>query len=366
LFGATVVSGLPSFAKDVLFANEQVVTMMLALFAVGVGVGSIVAERLLHGEVSARYVPVAATAMALFAWDLHAASAGRPQIGHLATVAVFLRAPGSWRILADLVGVAMAGGLFTVPLYAILQHESEPAHRARVIAANNIINALAMALAAVGAAVFLARGRTMGELFALCGLLTIPVALAAAWILRRTMARSLLRLVLRARAGGAAQSGHRRQPRLISRWTAARGVSAWRSDLRRRYPNLEAVVGETVPQLRQRAADRSDQPAFHPGHDSGGGCWRVMHHFSGRAHHHNRIADEGVRRAGGHCRAHPGAAAACAHRRSGVHAVLPAGGQGPAPVVSPHSPAHPAAAAAGRACWRDRPCPTGRVAARAR
>src|SRR5262249_47170120 len=59
LFGATVVSGLPSFAKDVLFANEQVVTMMLALFAVGVGAGSIVAERLLHGEVSARYVPVA-------------------------------------------------------------------------------------------------------------------------------------------------------------------------------------------------------------------------------------------------------------------------------------------------------------------
>ena len=57
LFGATVVSGLPAFAKDVLFANEQVVTMMLALFAVGVGVGSIVAERLLHGEVSARFVP---------------------------------------------------------------------------------------------------------------------------------------------------------------------------------------------------------------------------------------------------------------------------------------------------------------------
>ena len=77
LFGATVVSGLPAFAKDVLFANEQVVTMMLALFAVGVGIGSIVAERLLHGEVSARFVPIAAAAMAFFAWDLHAASAGR-------------------------------------------------------------------------------------------------------------------------------------------------------------------------------------------------------------------------------------------------------------------------------------------------
>ena len=90
--------------------------------------------------------------MAFFAWDLHTASAGRPSLAELATVSAFLRSPGSWRILVDLVGVAMAGGLFTVPLYAILQHESEPAHRARVIAANNIINALAMSVGAVAAA----------------------------------------------------------------------------------------------------------------------------------------------------------------------------------------------------------------------
>jgi acyl-[acyl-carrier-protein]-phospholipid O-acyltransferase / long-chain-fatty-acid--[acyl-carrier-protein] ligase len=197
LFGATVVSGLPSFAKEVLSANEQVVTMMLALFAVGVGLGSIVAERLLHGEVSARYVPVAAVGMAFFAWDLHVGSAGRSSTTELATVAVFLRSPGSFRIVLDLVGVAMAGGLFTVPLYAILQHESEQAHRARVIAANNIINALAMSIAAVGAAALLAQGMTMDQLFGLCGLLTVPVALIAAWILRRTMAKSVVRVVLR-------------------------------------------------------------------------------------------------------------------------------------------------------------------------
>ena len=63
-----------------------------------------------------------------------------------------------------------------MPLYAILQHESEPAHRARVIAANNIINALAMSVAAVAAAAFLARGMSMGELFGLCGVATMPVA----------------------------------------------------------------------------------------------------------------------------------------------------------------------------------------------
>jgi MFS family permease len=90
-------------------------------------------------------------------------------------VATFLSETGNWRILADLVGLAIGGGLFTVPLYAILQHESEPSHRARVIAANNIINALAMTVAAVVAAALLARGITMGELLGLCGLATIPV-----------------------------------------------------------------------------------------------------------------------------------------------------------------------------------------------
>ena len=197
LFGATVVSGLPSFAKDVLFANERVVTMMLALFAVGVGLGSMLAERLLHGEVSARHVPGSALAMAFFAIDLHLASRGRSTTGALVNVSAFLAQPGSWHILADLVSLAIAGGLFTVPLYAILQHESEPAHRARVIAANNIINALAMSVAAVAAAAFLARGMSMGELFGLCGVATLPVALIAAWILRRTLAKSLVRLVLR-------------------------------------------------------------------------------------------------------------------------------------------------------------------------
>lgn len=196
LFGATVVSGLPSFAKDVLFADEHVVTLMLALFAVGVGLGSMLAERLLHGEVSARHVPGAALAMAIFAFDLYLASRGRESTV-LANASAFLGQTGSWRILVDLVGLAIAGGLFTVPLYAILQHESEAAHRARVIAANNIINALAMSVAAVAAAALLARGLTMGELFGLCGIVTVPVAIVAAWILRRTLAKSLVRFALR-------------------------------------------------------------------------------------------------------------------------------------------------------------------------
>ena len=113
--------------------------------------------------------------MAACAVDLYLGSLGRTPHPELATVAMFVSEPGSWRILGDLVGLAIGGGLFTVPLYAILQHESAPSHRARVIAANNIVNALAMTVAAVLAAVLLSRGMTMGELLGLCGLATIPV-----------------------------------------------------------------------------------------------------------------------------------------------------------------------------------------------
>jgi len=197
LVGATIVSGLPVLAKDVLFANEQVVTLMLALFAIGIGAGSVLAERLLHGSVSARYVPIAALAMAAFAVDLHFATDGRVASGAMVGVAGFVRMPGSVRVLGDLLGLAAAGGLFCVPLYALLQHESEPAHRARVIAANNIINALAMTTGAVVAAGLLGRGVTITQIIAMCGVGTALVALAAAWVLRRPLTKRVVQIVLR-------------------------------------------------------------------------------------------------------------------------------------------------------------------------
>jgi acyl-[acyl-carrier-protein]-phospholipid O-acyltransferase/long-chain-fatty-acid--[acyl-carrier-protein] ligase len=196
LFAFIVVSGLPVFAKDVLFANEQVVTMMLALFAIGVGAGSILAEKLLHGEVSGRFVPWSAAAMAIFAIDLHWASASVLATANLADAKAFLARPGSWRIVIDLIGIAMAGGLFTVPLYAILQHESEPSHRSRVIAANNIINALFMTVA-TGAAALLSQRLTMGEVFALVGFTTFPVAAYSAWVVRRSLFKSVMGVLLR-------------------------------------------------------------------------------------------------------------------------------------------------------------------------
>ena len=129
-----------------LFADEHVVTMMLALFAVGVGLGSMLAERLLHGEVSARFVPLAALRDGVLR--------GRPAPGERRPCRRRRRSPASPAFLQQAGQLARArrsrrawrwpAACSRVPLYAILQHESEPSHRARVIAANNIINALAM------------------------------------------------------------------------------------------------------------------------------------------------------------------------------------------------------------------------------
>src|SRR4029453_13757944 len=102
LFGATIVQGLPVFAKDILFADANVVTLMLALFAPGVGVGSLLAERLRPGEVSGRHVPLGGIIMGVAAIDLGLASQGRTAGADLVTVTAFLQTPENWPPLSDL------------------------------------------------------------------------------------------------------------------------------------------------------------------------------------------------------------------------------------------------------------------------
>ena len=165
LFGATIVSGLPTLAKDVLFADEQVVTLMLALFAVGVGIGSMLAERLLHGDVSARATCRWRPSCMAVLRDRPARGERRPRATAALTGVdcVHRRSQHAGASSPTWSAWRPRGGLFCVPLYAVLQHESEPAHRARVIAANNIINAIAMTVAAVGAAALLAQGVSIGQ-----------------------------------------------------------------------------------------------------------------------------------------------------------------------------------------------------------
>ena len=165
LVGATFLSQFPAFAKDLLGGNEQVVTLFLTVFSVGIGVGSMLCDRLLKGEISARSVPFGALGMAAFSIDLYLASGFAAGTGELIGARVFLESPANWRVLADLFMVAVSGGLYIVPLYAIMQSRAEPDHRARTIAANNVFNALFMVLGAAAVAGLLAAGVAVTGVF---------------------------------------------------------------------------------------------------------------------------------------------------------------------------------------------------------
>ena len=122
--GATLVAEFPVVAKDTLGASGEVVSLFLTMFSFGIGVGSLLCARVLHGEATARYVPVTLLGISLFTWDFATASASAQG---LVSVADIIASPHGWRILMDLVLLSACGGFYSVPLYALIQQRAEPA-----------------------------------------------------------------------------------------------------------------------------------------------------------------------------------------------------------------------------------------------
>jgi len=199
LVGAVFLSEFPAFAKDVIGGDERLVTMFMALFSIGIAVGSVWCGRLSKGEVTAKYVPLAAIGIAVCAFDLWASTR---DLSHAAgapiSVGDFLGSFAGWHVAADLILLSICGGVYGVPLYACLQAMTEESHRARVIAANNVMNAAFMVAGSVVVAGMLAAGLSVPDIF-LAVALTSTVAAAyicqllprelfcsvAAWLFRR-------------------------------------------------------------------------------------------------------------------------------------------------------------------------------------
>jgi len=173
--GATFLSSFFNFAKDVLSANPDVVTVLLGTFSIGIGFGSLMCERLSKRRIEIGLVPLGSIGMSVFAIDLFFASHALPPAGHLLSVGEFLTMPANWRVLADLFLLAMFGGLYSVPLYALIQSRSQPSHRARIIAANNILNSLFMIVSALMAIALTSAGVSIPGLFLVTALLNIVV-----------------------------------------------------------------------------------------------------------------------------------------------------------------------------------------------
>ena len=179
MMGAILAAQFPPLVKNVLHANEQVATLFLAIFSVGVAVGSVLINRLLKGKVAATYSPPAALAMGLFICHLYWNVLNWPPAGaELMDLATFVGISQAEWVMFDLFGVAVSGGMFVVPLYAFLTTTVPKSETARTVAANNIVNSGGMVLAAMVLTGLVMLGVSVAETLFFVAIMSI----GAAWL----------------------------------------------------------------------------------------------------------------------------------------------------------------------------------------
>jgi MFS family permease len=178
-FGAVLLSQFPVLAKEVLYGRESVASLLLAVFSVGIGAGALLCERLSRGRIELALVPLGALGMTVFTVDLYFACRGLSASAPL-DVPAFLAQPAHWRVMADLLLLSASAGLYSVPLYALMQVRSPVTHRARIVAANNILNALFMVASALISAALLTAGLSLPGLLLALGLANLGMLVVLA------------------------------------------------------------------------------------------------------------------------------------------------------------------------------------------
>lgn len=199
LIGFTFLAEFPNYAKDFIGGDQQIFVLFLAIFSVGIGVGSSLCNRLLKGQIEATYVPLAALGMSLFTFDLYFSTRAEMLIPHgttLMTLSQFFHSFNHWRIMLDMFLIALCGGIYIVPLYAIMQHRAEDSHKARIIASNNIMNALFMTVAAIATMAMIKANFTIPQIFLTIGIVNMIVVVQSCRLLPGYLVKSILRLIL--------------------------------------------------------------------------------------------------------------------------------------------------------------------------
>ena len=204
-FGAVFLSMFPAFARDVLHGNPEVASLLLVVFSIGIGIGALLCEMLSRRHVEIGLVPLGAIGMTVFSVDLYFASRALPDVAVMGAAA-FVAIGAHWRVMADLALLSLFAGIYSVPMYALIQMRSQPTHRARIIAANNILNALFMIVSALAVGIALKAGLTIPQVFLATGLLNAVVAfyifLIVPEYLLRFLALMLTRFMYRFRVRG--------------------------------------------------------------------------------------------------------------------------------------------------------------------
>lgn len=178
LVGSVFMAQFANYARSVVQGDNEVYTLFLCVFSIGIALGSVLCDKLLKGEVTPRYAPVALIGVSVFTYAMVALSP-QPAHEHLLTAGEFLADPNHLPLLFSMLMVAVCGGVYMVPLYAMLQTESAADSRSRVIAASNMFDSIFMTVAAVVCAVLLALGFGITDLFLLLATLNLLVFLYA-------------------------------------------------------------------------------------------------------------------------------------------------------------------------------------------
>lgn len=175
--GASYLTQFPNFARDFLGGSTQVVTLLLTLFSLGVALGSLLCEKLSGHKIELGIVPIGSLGMSIFGIDLYFSVAGIQVMEDMSAMA-FIQQPENFRLMFDIAMVSAFGGLFVVPLQALIQHRSDEKNRAQIIAANNMFNAIFMvASAGIGILALVVIELTIPEYFLVLAIMNIVVAI---------------------------------------------------------------------------------------------------------------------------------------------------------------------------------------------
>ncbi len=174
-YGAIVLAQFPSYAKNYLHGDHEVFILLLTIFSFGIGAGSLLCEKLSGHKVEIGLVPFGAIGLSVFGFDLYLASLTYTNAVEVSALQ-FLRQTGSVHILFDITMIGIFGGLYIVPLFALIQTRCDPKHLSRTIAGMNILNALFMVVASLSAVAMLEKGFTIPEIFMATAVLNAIVA----------------------------------------------------------------------------------------------------------------------------------------------------------------------------------------------
>ena len=194
-FGSAITLQIPAYTLDILNGSEEITTVLLAAFAIGVGIGSLLCERMSDRRIELGLVPFGSIGMSLFAIDLCFAQPGM-HVVPVNTISEFLARPGSWRILTDMAMLGAFAGFYSVPLFAMMQQRADRQHLSRIIAANNILNAIFMVAAALLALATLNAGVSIPQLFLLLAGLNAIVAIYIYTLLPEFLIRFVVWIVI--------------------------------------------------------------------------------------------------------------------------------------------------------------------------